>query len=117
MRSFPGAPPVNRSKYHAKKTLFNGVMYDSQREADVARTLELLRSATDPSVRVVKIERQVHFELQPPPERIVYRLDFRITRADGSVEHIEVKGFETPSWRIKKKLMRQKYPHITLKII
>ena len=88
--------------------------YDSKREAAFAQELELLRGAHNPAVRVVKIERQVRFELIPLQrneegkllERCCrYVADFRVTRADGRVDVIDVKGYKTPEYIIKRKLM------------
>lgn len=36
--------------------------------------------------------------------KIIYKPDFLVTIADGSTHYEEVKGFETPEWRIKRRL-------------
>lgn len=98
------------SKYRNRKT--NG--FDSKREADYFAKLELLRHATDPDVRVVQIEKQVKFELIPAQRdesgKIIeractYIADFRVTRASGRVDVIDVKGMKTEVYKIKRKLM------------
>lgn len=98
------------NKYRNRKT--NG--YDSKHEAQFAEKLELLKYATNPSERVVKIEEQVRFELIPAQrgadgkviERACcYIADFRVTFANGRVEVIDVKGMKTDVYKIKKKLM------------
>lgn len=38
--------------------------------------------------------------------KIVYKPDFRLTNLDGSFTWVEAKGYETPEWRIKKKLWK-----------
>lgn len=106
-----------RNKFNAKKTLYKGILYDSKKEADYAQILDMLRSASSPSDRVKRVDRQVVFILSEPPNKITYRLDFRVTYADRHIEHIEIKGFETPTWRMKHKLMKEKYPHIDIKVI
>lgn len=103
---------MRQNKYRNKKT--NG--YDSKREAQFAEKLELLKHAAHPSERVVKIEKQVKFELIPAQRgadgKVVeracaYIADFRVTFADGRVEVIDVKGMKTEVYKIKKKLMLQ----------
>jgi hypothetical protein len=108
-------PPKN--KFRAKRTPYKGVLYDSKKEADYAQILDMLRTASNPSDRVVRVDRQVDFILSKPPNKIIYRLDFRVSYADGHTEHIEVKGFETPTWRMKHKMMKEKYPHINIMVI
>jgi len=105
------------SKFGAVKYVYNGVRYDSKKEGNFARQLDLLRSATNPTERVVKVERQVSFLLNPQPYPINYRLDFKVTYADGHTEYFEVKGFETESWKMKHKMMKEKYPHINIQVI
>lgn len=101
---------MKASKYRNKKT--NG--YDSKREAQFAEKLETLKKASNPSERVVCIEKQVKFELIPAQrgadgkviERACsYIADFRVTFADGRVEVIDVKGMKTKEYIIKRKLM------------
>lgn len=88
--------------------------YDSKKEAAFGRELELLRGAEDPSVRVARIEHQVRFELIPAQRseagkllerKCEYVADFRVTRAHGRVDVIDVKGYKTPEYIIKRKLM------------
>jgi hypothetical protein len=108
---------LRANKFHAKKTQYNNVTYDSSLEADYARTLDILRSAANPKDRVILVDRRVKYVLSLPPNEIVYRLDFRVRYADRHTEHIEVKGFETPTWKMKHKLMKEKFPHIDIRII
>ena len=88
--------------------------FDSKKELDFFNQLELLRQAHDPAVRVEVIERQVYFELIPQQRngegrllerRCGYLADFRVTRGNGVVEVIDVKGYKTPEYVIKRKLM------------
>ncbi|AMC34746.1 DUF1064 domain-containing protein [Janthinobacterium sp. B9-8] len=97
------------SKYKNQKT--GG--YDSKKEAAFAAKLELFRNANNPAERVVVIEKQVKFELVPSQridgkcaERAChYIADFRVEYADGRKEVIDVKGFKTADYIIKRKLM------------
>ena len=92
-----------RSKYRAVRT--NG--YASKREANRAAELELL-------VRVGAISnlrKQVKYELIPKRdgERAVsYIADF-VYQQDGKEVIEDVKGFKTPVYKIKRRLMQEKY--------
>jgi len=102
------------SKYKSQPTEYMGQRYDSKKEAQYAAILEMSKRALHPSDKVVSVERQPVFELAGG---IKYKADFRVTYADGRVDVIDVKGFETPIFKLKKKLMQDKYPNIKLKII
>lgn len=47
-------------------------------------------------------------------QEINYIADFKIYNKDGSVEIIDIKGFETTDFRLKKKMFEYKYPELTL---
>ena len=58
-------------------------------------------------------------ELQPVfkfPMGFEYRADFRVTYTDGSVEVIDVKGVETPVFKLKAKCMAHFYPEVRLSL-
>jgi hypothetical protein len=44
-------------------------------------------------------------------------IDFRITHPDRSEEFIEVKGFPTPIWRLKRKLVEALHPNIRYTVV
>lgn len=50
-----------------------------------------------------------------------YVVDFEVTKADGSIELIEVKGFETPEFKLKRKLFEAtwlaEHPDVTYSVI
>lgn len=114
-----------RSKYNSKKTFYDGVEYDSKKEADYAAKLDLLRKATDPHERVVRVERQVAFILQDKFTDatgkkhlpIKYFCDFLVNYADGRQEIVDVKSFGTMTdvYKIKKKLLLFKYRDISFR--
>lgn len=88
--------------------------FDSKREAAFSQKLELLKWAEDPSQRVVDVQRQVRFTLIPnqrgtdgkvAERKCDYIADFLVTYATGRKEVIDVKGFRTPDYIIKRKLM------------
>lgn len=95
-----------------------GVLYDSKLEAKYAEQLDLLRHALRTHDRVAEVRRQVSVPLEVNGALICrYRCDFEVIYADGRVEWHEVKGYDTPEWRIKEKLVRALYPGQTLKVI
>lgn len=96
------------NKYHNRKVTVDGITFDSVKEKDYYCELKVLRMAG-----VVKdFERQVKYVLQESfkyfkrTERaITYIADFRVTYADGHVEVVDVKGYRTDVYRIKRKLL------------
>lgn len=108
------------AKYGNSKTEYNGVTYDSKREAEYARDLDILQSSG-----VIKTwERQPVFPLQPRFIKnkkvfrpIRYIADFKVTYPDGRIEIIDIKGFETPQFKIKEKMFHFNYPDLDLLII
>ena len=91
---------TKRSKYGAKKT--NG--YDSAAESRYADKLRVLKQAG----AIVDWLEQVPIKLA---ERITYRVDFMVIEKDR-VRFVEVKGFETKEWLLKRKLLEEKRPEI-----
>lgn len=76
-----------------------GHRFDSGFEADVFSYLKMLERQGE----VSNIERQVEVHLTKA--KILYKPDFRIRDlVTGEVVYIEAKGFETPEWRIKRRL-------------
>lgn len=101
------------SKYHAKKTEFNGNRYDSKFEAKVAADLEHQKRCGE----IKEIRRQVDFPMVVNKIKIcTYRADFFIERADGSKEVVEAKGLLLPVSRIKLRLFEALYPQIKLRM-
>lgn len=93
-------PPV-RNKYKARKTDYNGLKYDSRREAEHARNLDWLVEMGE----VREWSRQYPVPLIVNGQKIcTYRIDFRVVLPDGSIELHEVKGYETKDWKLKWKL-------------
>lgn len=90
------------SKFGAKRTVTGGRQYDSKKEAGYAQTLELLRLAKE----VIEVRPQVSLQLFAYGRKVcVYRMDFVVKTADKCFRFDEVKGFETPLWGLKWKLL------------
>jgi len=86
------------TKYKAVRTTFSGYSFASKIEAQRYAELELLKRAGE----VVSIKCQVQVSLSHA--NIIYKPDFLVEMKDGSQIYEEVKGFETPEWRLKRKL-------------
>lgn len=110
-----------QSKYKAIKTTINGITFDSKLESK--RYLELLMM--EKSGRIEKLELQPSFLLQPSFKKngktyrkIEYVADFKYYDPKKGKWVIEdTKGFETDSFKIKKKMFEYKYKDLELEIV
>ena len=96
------------TKYHSRRTLYDGIWYHSNKEAQYAMVDDL-------RVRVGELKfwlRQVPFILPGNPP-IIYRLDFMEFYPDGKVEWIEVKGYRTKVGELKRRQCEALY-HIKI---
>lgn len=108
------------SKYHAHKTVINGIRFDSKAEAnyylillDKQRTGEIQGFTLQP-----KFILQESFKKNGKTYRaITYIADFLITHNDDSVEVIDVKGVITKEFAIKRKLFEAKFPGLALTLV
>lgn len=104
----PGA-----SKFHAKKTTVDGIVFDSKREASRYQELKLLERAG-----VIKdLQRQVRYELIPAFDvdgkhyrPTSYVADFVYTDTKTGEEVVEdCKGYRTDIYRLKAKMFAHKF--------
>lgn len=107
-----------KHKFNAKKTVFNGIKFDSKKEANYYAELLLRQKAGE----IASIDRQPQFVLVPPYEHngqkvraLKYIADFKVTYPDGTVEIIDVKGYKTKEYKLKKKMLLQQYPTMNFK--
>lgn len=103
-----------RSKYGAKKTVVDGITFDSKKEAERYCELKLLCRGK----AISNLMRQVKYELVPAvrlggkvaQRAINYYADFvYIDAKTGKTVVEDVKGFRTQAYRMKKKMMLEKY--------
>lgn len=101
------------SKYHSKKVIIDGYKFDSKKEAQYYLYLKSeLKKGT-----IYNLELQKEFILQESfklndktRRKITYRADFTYkTTKDDRIHVIDVKGFKTEIYRLKKKLFEKKY--------
>jgi len=108
-------------KYHAKKTVVDGITFDSNKES--VRYIELRNLKM---VGIIKeFTCQPSFVLQEGYKRkdgkriraIRYVADFEVVYPDGHTEIEDVKSVATvtPVYKIKKKMLEKIYPDINFK--
>lgn len=98
-----------QNKYKAKKQEFNGIQYHSKKEAAYAHELSIRKAAGE----IKDWERQTKISLDVNGKHIAnYYIDFVVYHNCETLEYVEVKGFETPEWRLKWKLFHALYGHL-----
>lgn len=104
---------VGKSKYNNSKVTYQGLTFDSKKEFEYY----LILKDKEKRGLVFNIKRQVPLEIQPAftdktgvkHKAIIYIADFVYTdRVSGKVKYIDVKGFRTEVYKLKKKLLAYK---------
>ena len=106
---------MKQPKYRAKKTEFNGIMYDSKKEASRAKTLEYFQE-----IKLISgLQRQVKFNWIETHQigkdfketinfKRSYIADFVYFDHEKKIEIVEdVKGFRTTEYLKKKKIVEK----------
>lgn len=106
------------NKYGAKKTVYNGVTYHSKFEAEYAKSLDWRVKAKD----IKSWQRQLKISLDVNETHICnYFIDFLIIHNNGKLEYAEIKGVETPVWKLKWKLFlaifAKEYPKFFITLV
>lgn len=99
-------PPAKApNKYHNEPTTVDGIRFDSKREARYYEQLKIRKSTGE----VAYWLRQVPVHL---PGGTKYVVDFLVffTDVDRAPEYVDVKGRETPVFRLKKREVEHHYP-------
>lgn len=100
-----------QSKYHAKKTVVDGITFDSRKEAN--RYLALRGMEEDGNIE--DLRRQVRYELVPAFNvdgkhyRPVYYVADFVYVEDGKTVVEDVKGVVTDVYKLKSKLFARRY--------
>ena len=104
---------VGKSKYNNSKVKYQGLTFDSKKEFEYY----LILKDKEKRGLVFNIKRQVPLEIQPAftdktgvkHRAIIYKADFVYTdRLTGTERYIDVKGFKTEVYKLKKKLLAYK---------
>ena len=111
---------MSYNKYKNKKTIVDGIKFDSEMESHYYIYLKQLK----------EIGEVVDFVLQPTYllqegfnlngkriRAITYKADFKVIYKDGHEEIIDVKGKLTEEFKIKRKMLLYKYRDITFKCV
>ena len=102
-------------KYRNIPTIYAGRRYDSKKEANYAKCLDMFRCADKPFHRVVAWFPQVPFKFKCGTKMIV---DFLVCYADGRWELHDVKGWsekkrkwitKTSTYSLKKKMLKHEF--------
>ena len=89
----------SKNKFKNKKAKsIDGYNHRSKLEADVANMLVAMKTSGE----IKDFKREVPVMLTKA--KIKYVADFCVENFEGGKYFIEAKGFETPTWRIKKRL-------------
>lgn len=100
----------SKNKFNAKKTVVDGIVFDSEKEANRFCELKLLLRAG----KIKSLVRQVKFELvsKSKTERAMYyKADF-VYMENGKTVVEDVKGMRTQVYINKRKMFKQKYPNV-----
>ena len=104
---------IGKSKYNNSKVTYQGLTFDSKKEFEYY----LILKDKEKRGLVFNIKRQVPLEIQPAfvdktgvkHRAIIYKADFVYTdRLTGTERYIDVKGFKTEVYKLKKKLLAYK---------
>lgn len=104
---------VKQNKYKNKKVEYHGIKFDSNKEMAYYIKLEILEQKG----KIKDLELQKVYELQPSfkingktYQKITYKADFSyISVEDNKLHVIDVKGFKTEIYKLKKKMFAYKY--------
>ncbi|WP_242691277.1 DUF1064 domain-containing protein [Cytobacillus praedii] len=99
-------------KYGNKKTVVDGITFDSQAESIYYNQLKYLKRAN----HIKDFKLQPQYLLQEGFKKngktyrpIYYKADFEVIKLDGSTQIIDIKGAITKEFAIKQKLFELKY--------
>lgn len=108
-----------KHKYNAKPLEFEGFRFDSKKELKRYLELKMLEKAG----KIKDLQLQPVFLLQEGFKRkithraITYRADFEYIDEKGNRVVEDVKGVETPVFKIKKKLFLKKYRDVIFRVL
>ena len=108
-QQFGAAAP--KAKYGNKKTVIDGIIFDSKAEAHRYGELKQLLQAGE----IQGFARQPSFIVDVAGTR--YRPDFIVCGASGEIWVEDVKGHETPKFRRDRRLWEVTYPWLPLKVM
>lgn len=100
------------SKYNARKTIVDGIKFDSKKEAGRYKELKLLEKAGE----IKNLQLQPKFTLQESfkhqgkiERKITYIADFMYEEKNGEIVVEDTKGYRTDVYKIKRKMFLKIY--------
>ena len=111
---------MSYNKYKNKKTMVDGIKFDSEMESHYYIYLKQLKEIGEVVDFVLQPTYllQEGFDLNGKRIRpITYKADFKVIYKDGHEEVIDVKGKLTEEFKIKRKMLLYKYRDITFKCV
>ena len=104
------------NKYHSERVWMDGFCFDSMAEANFYCRLKMLLRAG----AITGFCRQPRFIVTESPVNgkrgSEYRPDLLVFYPDGHSRIVDVKGVLTPVFKLKLKMMREKYPKIKIEL-
>ena len=101
------------NKFHARKVTIDGIEFDSKRESEYYSHFVDMANAGIVSKGVgVSLDSDTDYMFW---DSVIFKPDFRITYADGTIEVIEVKSKRTakePDYIIRRKLFKHNNPDV-----
>ena len=111
---------MSYNKYNNKKTIVDGIKFDSEMESHYYLYLKQLKEMGE----VVDFILQPTYLLQEGfnfngkrIRAITYKADFKVIYKDGHEEVIDVKGKLTEEFKIKRKMLLYRYRDINFKCV
>lgn len=97
---------MRRSKFGNKKTLYDGIIFDSKKEAGRYAELKLLERAGQ--IHSLKLQTKFNIEIKGI-KCFFYKADFTYftDKSDYIIE--DAKGFRTPMYNLKKRCVEAQY--------
>ena len=102
-------------KYRNNRPKVDGILFDSQLEADKYNDLKIQLKAGE----IAGFCLQPVFVLQEGfagTRPITYRADFVVFRTDGTFEVVDTKGYATELFKTKEKMFKVKFPRLRLTV-
>ena len=100
-----GSDPAHQSKYRNKKTVVDGITFDSQREAKRWQELTLMQKAGE----ITELERQVRYPIRVNGTEVCCYISDATYRKDGKLVVEDSKGVRTAVFSLKAKLFKAVY--------
>ncbi len=109
-----------RSKYKNKKTVVDGITFDSKAESEYYLVLKEMLAAgeiKDMRLQPVYVLQEKCVRNGKKLQAITYKADFEVLHLNGTLEVIDIKGEETEAFKIKAKMFQYKYPNMKLTLL